>query len=199
MSDACPLGSIQSLRVVKVGGSLFDMPDLGARLRSWLGGARTLLVPGGGATADAIRNLDRVHRLGEEAAHWLALHALSVNAQFLARMLDVQVTSRIWDPAAEAICVLDPLPFFREDERSADRLPHTWRVTSDSLAARIAVCAAACELVLLKSVSWRVHDGWPAAVAADVVDTHFPVVLQQAPALPVRIVNFRQRDAGLTG
>ena len=65
---------MSSLSVFKVGGSLFDLPDLGQRL-AWLAEAQlstVLLVPGGGPTAEIIRNLDRRHRLGEEAAHWLA-------------------------------------------------------------------------------------------------------------------------------
>jgi aspartokinase-like uncharacterized kinase len=64
--------------VVKVGGSLFDLPDLGPRLEVWLGARRSVvLVPGGGPTTDVVRALDRTHRLGEEAAHWLALRSIS--------------------------------------------------------------------------------------------------------------------------
>ncbi|HEY1188734.1 MAG TPA: hypothetical protein VGE74_13855, partial [Gemmata sp.] len=58
--------------VVKVGGSLYDSPALGPALRAFvasLAPAEVLLVPGGGAAADAVRALDRTHALGEEAAH----------------------------------------------------------------------------------------------------------------------------------
>src|ERR1051325_5490791 len=81
MSDCC---------VVKVGGSLFDLPDLRQRMQRFLGdldAQRVLLVPGGGAAADVVRALDRVHGLGEEASHWLALQAMSVNARFLGALL----------------------------------------------------------------------------------------------------------------
>src|SRR5262245_30988403 len=76
--------------VVKVGGSLYDLPDLGPRLRAWLGQRpelAPLLVPGGGAVVDFVRNLDRRHRLGEEASHWLALRGLTLQAHFLAALL----------------------------------------------------------------------------------------------------------------
>ena len=76
--------------VVKVGGSLFDWPDLGPRLRQWLAAnapREVILVPGGGPTADVIRTLDRTHGLGDEAAHWLALRAMAVNAELLAALL----------------------------------------------------------------------------------------------------------------
>src|SRR5262245_62868008 len=113
------------LTVVKVGGSLFDLPDLGPRLRRWLGqlpAGEVLLVPGGGATADVVRAFDRVHHLGEEAAHWLALRAMSVNAALL-------------ESLAPGVPVLDALAFARDDEGRPGRLPHCWAVTSDSVAA----------------------------------------------------------------
>src|SRR5687768_7883128 len=77
--------SVMSRRwqVVKVGGSLYDWPALSIRLTMFLqklDKAPVLVVPGGGATADAIRQFDQVHRIGEVAAHWLALQALSINA-----------------------------------------------------------------------------------------------------------------------
>src|SRR5438876_877643 len=76
--------------VIKVGGSLFDLPDLSARLRNYLRQwepLQILLVPGGGGTANVIRTFDQLHHLGEERAHWLALRALAVNAHFLAELL----------------------------------------------------------------------------------------------------------------
>ena len=71
--------------VVKVGGSLFNQPDLGPRLQAFLGDltAPTLIVPGGGPTAEAIRAFDRIHRLGEESSHWLALRACTINGHLL--------------------------------------------------------------------------------------------------------------------
>ena len=58
--------------VAKVGGSLFDLPQLGPALARWAAEqpAPVLYVPGGGPFADVIRALDRVHDLGDEAAHW---------------------------------------------------------------------------------------------------------------------------------
>jgi 5-(aminomethyl)-3-furanmethanol phosphate kinase len=180
-----------SLRIVKVGGSLYDLPDLGARLGAWLGNVRTLLIPGGGPIVDAIRALDQVHELGDEAAHWLALRALSVNAAFLGRLLPgAQVVGCLPQPGDDGDWfILDPLPFFQEDERRPGSLPHTWQVTSDSLAVRVAVRARARELMLLKSLSRRAADGWDG-----VVDGYFTEALQQAPNLQVRVVNLRAPD-----
>jgi aspartokinase-like uncharacterized kinase len=180
--------------VVKVGGSLYDLPDLGDRLSRWLATlpGPALLVPGGGPTADAIRQLDRVHRLGEEAAHWLALHALSVNAGFLARLLPGATVVSELPARPDGLAVLDPYPFFRADERHAGRLPHAWEVTTDSLAARVAGRAGARELVLLKSVTWDDAAGWAAASQAGVVDGYFPrAVSGIGHPLRIRTVNLR--------
>src|SRR5579862_2178097 len=76
--------------VVKVGGSLFDLPDLGLRLRSWLDAQTTrriLVVPGGGATVDLVRQVDAFDQLGEERSHWLALRALQFTGHLLASRL----------------------------------------------------------------------------------------------------------------
>src|SRR5262249_28627381 len=78
------------LVVVKVGGSLYDLPDLGQRLAAWvhrLPASKVLLVPGGGATTDVVRDLDRCHGLGEATAHDLAMRSLTLNAWFLAAVL----------------------------------------------------------------------------------------------------------------
>lgn len=186
--------------VVKVGGSLFDWPDLRARLGAWLDmldAERVLLVPGGGRAADAVRGLDLTHQLGDEVSHWLAIHVLSVNAQFLHSLLPgSRIVAQIEpDSAAELgparVNVLDPLPFFRADEMNADRLPHHWDVTSDSLAVRAAILVAARTLVLLKSVAWE-GTGWREAARAGIVDEYFSHALSQASAdLCVRIVNLR--------
>ncbi len=181
-----------SRTVVKVGGSLYAWPELGGKLRAFLASVpeqNVLLIPGGGATADAIRALDRVHQLGAEASHWLALDALSVNARFLQRLLpEAPIVAEV---TASGLAILDPAPFFQADERRPNHLPHSWQVTSDSLAVRAAVLLQARTLILLKSVAWA-GDDWSAASRAGVVDGYFAQALQQAPAeMCVRVVNLR--------
>ena len=180
--------------VVKVGGSLFDLPDLRSRLHRWLtklGDVNVIIVPGGGAMADAIRALDRTHQLGEEEAHWLAIEALSINARFLKDLLpEARLDYVIPDETKCQWCLLDPSRFFLIDDVTRDHLPHRWQVTSDSLAVRVATIVEARRLVLLKSVDWH-GDDWAEASKAGVVDGYFAEALRQAPSLRVRVVNFR--------
>jgi len=176
--------------VAKVGGSLYDLPELGSRLRAWLaelGPARVLLVPGGGATADVIREFDRCHALGEEVSHWLALHALTLNAHFLTRLL-----SR-FGPGSARVQVLDAQAFVQADEGQPGCLAHCWEATSDSVAARVAVVKQAAELVLLKSVTVPEQLTWEEASRYGWVDSLFPQIIRQASGLRVRAVNLRDR------
>ena len=183
---------MSDVSIVKVGGSLYDLPDLGARLTRWLHTHATgpvLLVPGGGAATDVIRAHDLTHQLGAEASHWLALHMLQVNAHLLERLLPKAAVVTSYHSTAP-LAILDPLSFARLDESSPDALPHTWDVTSDSLALRVAQAAQAHELVLLKSVTWDGAD-WGAAARAGVVDAHFPQLWRKSPTVRASVVNLR--------
>ena len=174
--------------VVKVGGSLYDLPDLGERLRRFVESldAPLLLVPGGGATADVVRAFDRDHGLGPTAAHWLALRACAMNAWFLHGLLPTSQV--VEDPRlCPALGVLDPHAFALADEGRAGCLPHVWEATSDSVAARVAEAAGA-DLVLLKSVD--VAGDWERAAREGLVDPVFPGIVARA-ALRVRAVNLR--------
>ena len=171
--------------VVKVGGSLFDLPDLGPRLQRWLA-KRTeehiVLVPGGGATADVVRAWDLHHQLGDERSHWLALRAMTLNAYLLADLLGGVPLLQGVERLEHSIVVLDAYEFIRRDEGRSGCLPHTWGVTSDAVAARVGVVAGADRLVLLKSTDQG---------ADDFVDAYFASIVAQARGLQVQAVNFR--------
>jgi aspartokinase-like uncharacterized kinase len=167
--------------VVKVGGSLFDLPDLGSRLEAWLktlDGSDVVLVAGGGSAADLIREMDRIHGLGEEKSHWPALRALSLTADVLAAL------------APASLRVFDLYAFACADEHRPGCLPHRWDVTSDSLAARVAEVMQARELVLLKSVTIPPDMDWAEASRRGFVDAYFPTMI--ARGVKARAINLRE-------
>ncbi len=187
-------------RVVKLGGSLLDLPDLAARLRRWLErqpAMSTLLVVGGGRLADVLRDADRLHRLGETASHWLCIRAMTIHAEMLAALLpEARLMASIaeWRSRPATLSILDPWVFLREEERRfpGPTLPESWQATSDSIAARIASCVDATELVLLKSKLPQHEATLPAAAAAGFVD---PLLPQFGGGLPaIRSVNFRSDE-----
>ncbi len=185
--------------VVKVGGSLYDLPGLGPLLRRWLDelASPAVLVPGGGSTADVVRDLDRRHGLNNEAAHWLALYALSLNAHFLAELLRDRspiVTGEVADwPGLwrrGMLPILDAYTFARADESRPEHLPHCWQATSDSVAARVALTAGARRLVLLKSITIPAGMTWHEAARRGYVDPLFAGILARE-SIEVRAINLR--------
>lgn len=175
--------------VVKVSGSLFNLPNLGPRLRQWLeelNEPKVLLLPGGGAAADVIRAFDRLHHLGEETCHWLALRALGLNAHFLEALLKVKAKKK---RGKKGWVVVDGHDFARADEGRRGALPHCWDATSDSLAARVAVVAGARRLILLKSVALPKGMSWREAGRRGIVDACFARAVKKVPE--VDVVNFR--------
>jgi len=144
----------QRIRVVaKVGGSLLTNADA---LRSVLDllneASHTLIVPGGGPFADAVRDQYARGAVDDEAAHWMAVLAMDQYAELLAARMPraVRVTSLSEAHAAlesGRVPVLAPSRWLRE----ADPLPHSWDVTSDSIAAWVAGEADASTLVLVKA------------------------------------------------
>lgn len=79
-----------SLRVIRLGGSLLELPDVAGRLRHWLAAqpaATNVLVVGGGQLADVVRAFDRRQGLAAADAHWLAVGAMELNARMIARLL----------------------------------------------------------------------------------------------------------------
>jgi aspartokinase-like uncharacterized kinase len=182
------------VRVIKLGGSLLEWPELPAQLRSWLAQqtpAANILIVGGGQKVESLRELDRKHALSPEDAHWLAIVAMSFNAEVVAAWLDEArlVTSleqlQFASVAAPQIFVVER--FLREDHATPDALPCGWHITSDSIAARVATVLSAAELVLLKSSlpSAPARESWSRTAY---VDSHFA---RLPLTLPIRSVNLR--------
>ena len=189
-----------SLRVVKVGGSLFDWPDLPAELKRWLDqqSGQSVLLAGGGELADAVRRADALYGWGEVRSHWLCIEAMGITAQMLARLLrsdqpvlnDLADIERRCAAARAGWCVFDVRQFLRDVEPGlvGRALPRGWSVTSDSIAARLVQALQADELVLLKSANPPPHNNLADLAAQGYLDAWFP---QAAEGLAVRCVNLR--------
>jgi 5-(aminomethyl)-3-furanmethanol phosphate kinase len=189
------------VRVVKVGGSLLDWPELPRALDAWLNeqpSAINVLIAGGGNAVDAIRQASRAFLLDDESAHWLSIDAMSINSCLLADLLPdavlVSMFGELWSAIETNSClriVFDSRQFLREHESelSGSLLPHNWSVTSDSIAARLAEVLPADELVLLKSAD-PPGKTTTALVDAGFVDRNFPSF--NGCSFQRRFVNLRQ-------
>ena len=171
--------------IFKFGGSLLTLPGLADKLRTVLDQCSDndrLILTGGGASTDVVRDWSRIHQLNDKTAHWLAIASLDVNRLLLETLLswrsisDRQEATHRW-AIESAPLLLDFNRFARNEEAKWDEsLPHNWNVTSDSLAGWTALRWPADELVLLKSVPMPVNLSAQAASDQDLVDPYFPII-----------------------
>ncbi len=125
--------------VVKLGGSLHQkIPEIVPLLCQ--SGRPLLVVPGGGLFADAVRQ----EQVDDDAAHWMAIAAMVQYAWVIASH-GMRATDILAVPETTAVF----LPYITMRQR--DPLPHSWDVTSDTIAAWIAN-ELGIELLVLKSV-----------------------------------------------
>jgi (4-(4-[2-(gamma-L-glutamylamino)ethyl]phenoxymethyl)furan-2-yl)methanamine synthase len=155
--------------VVKIGGGVLAQAECFGAVLSAVADAsrerRVLVVPGGGPFADAVRAVDSRLRLSDDTAHWMAVLAMDQYAHLIAARLaggTLVANCRDMRMALDAgrVPVLAPSQWLRE----ADPLPHSWDVTSDSIAAWIAGAVGARRLVLVKPSG---------AAGADLIDPYF--------------------------
>ena len=147
--------------VLKFGGSLLTIPDLMNRLEAVIDRLRpspVLIVPGGGAAANIIRNLDQKLRLAPEKAHRDAIAAMSHNAALLCRLnkslrlvRNYDEAKRVWSEGCSAVLDASSFLFDQPDNNTEDSLPASWDITSDSIAAWTARQWQADRIILAKS------------------------------------------------
>ena len=141
--------------LVKVGGGLlgkagaFDLVI--EALTAFRPGRRIVVLPGGGPFADAVRQMFRRVKIGEDAAHWMAVLGMDQYAHALAARAP---GAALVEQPAEIRAALDAgrLPVLAPYRwlKVADPLPHSWEVTSDSIAAWFAGALGARRVVLIK-------------------------------------------------
>lgn len=168
--------------VLKLGGSLAESGRLRALL-ALVGRARrpVVVVPGGGAFADAVRETQAALGFSDETAHDMALLAMHQMADAMIalepRLMGAETLIGIarawhrrripvWLPAS--LCVGDR------------RIPRDWSITSDGLAARLAERLGDVELVLVKSRTVKRGASAKTLARQGIVDPVFPLIVERA-------------------
>lgn len=186
--------------VLKVGGSLSHRPRALRRLMTALealaGPGTLVVVPGGGRFADEVRRADRRFGLGPSSSHWMAILAMDQLAHVLCDLARSAVLVRSPEEIrAGRLNVLAPWAWLAR----TDPLPHSWDVTSDSIAAWVARTLEARRLILVKSADGiaaagpgrrgpaRIRRRATPAQLGDLVDPYFGRALSGD--LPCWIVN----------
>ncbi|HXE26128.1 MAG TPA: hypothetical protein VN637_14680 [Roseiarcus sp.] len=168
------------LAIVKLGGS----HATGAHLKGWLAAIAAeagsiVVVPGGGPFAEAVRKAQAPVGYDDRAAHVMALMAM---AQFGAALASLNPALKLTASRSAIrgalkeghVPVWSPEPMAR-----AARLPESWDLTSDSLAAWLAGALGASRLVLVKHGLFRAASVSARDLAARaIVDPLFPHYLE---------------------
>ncbi|MGE0120034.1 MAG: hypothetical protein AB7S71_14115 [Dongiaceae bacterium] len=165
------------LWVIKLGGSLAGSPHL----ERWLAviggaGAAAIIVPGGGPFADQVRAAQRRLRFNDSTAHHMALLAMEQYGRMLAGLhprLQLAASRRAIAQTRQAGSAVVWMP--TRMVLDEPRIPASWDITSDSLAAWLAGQAAADRLVLVKSIALPGETVSATALAdRGIVDPAFP-------------------------
>lgn len=193
-----------TVTIIKCGGSLLNLPDLPHRLLALLDAeslTAALVLVGGGAAVDVVRDWDRQHAMAAEDAHELAICAMTLNARLLISAHERFCGVTSFDQAAElphaSVAVLIADVAIRQLETQHAGLPRSWSVTSDAIAAWLATIHDT-NLLMLKSVGLPT-DSTSRSVAAlaeaGLVDSCFP---EYAVAVPsIKWCNLRDAPASI--
>ncbi len=166
--------------VIKLGGSLARGGAMAGLARLLADRPGWLIVPGGGAFADAVRGAQAPLGLSDRACHRMALLAMEQTAHALQDLA----------PGLGAVTTLDNLSSLERGSAvwfpahgliGHPHIPESWEVTSDSLAGWLATALKAPRLVLVKAAGAlpdathrRGPDDARAWAQAGLVDTAFP-------------------------
>ncbi len=160
--------------VIKIGGSMgqsHKLAHLMMRVAELAGRYRILVVPGGGAFADAIRSYDRRFGLDTDASHWMAILAMDQYGHLLASLApNIELVQGLADARKVLSQGRVPVLLTYNLLFQTDELPRSWDVTSDSIAAWVAGMCEAKQLILLKSVDGLFTDNPTEHATAKLLD-----------------------------
>jgi len=95
-----------------------------------------VIVPGGGPFAELVRKLSEKKTISDDTTHWMAVLAMHQYGLFLAGSeQEIPVVESMEElNNTDPISIVLPYKLLKDD----DSLPHTWDVTSDTIAAFVA-------------------------------------------------------------
>ena len=140
--------------VVKLGGSLQYSPHLPAWLEEIAthGGGKVIIVPGGGAFADQVRQAQQYWHFNEQAAHQMALLAMEQYGLMMKGIENRLRTARTTGEIATVLAAGEVAVWLPSGIACDREIQPGWDVTSDSLSAWLARKMEARHLLLVKSV-----------------------------------------------
>jgi len=143
--------------ILKVGGSLSEDPELliglCAKISALAKYYGLVVVPGGGKFADVVRDSDEHFTLSSTVSHKMAIMAMDQFGMLLAQITPNSCATYSLEDARQ-LSDTEAVPIFLPSRLlfKEDPLKNSWDVTSDSIAAYIAVRLKAAKLILITDV-----------------------------------------------
>ncbi|MFX0004384.1 MAG: hypothetical protein ACFE9C_04535 [Candidatus Hodarchaeota archaeon] len=113
--------------------------------------SKIIIIPGGGSFANFIRKIYSELKFTEEIAHWMGIISMNYNGLELTKKFPNLQIIESYEKLKEkkkSLCIFLPYEFIKAN----DKLPHSWDVTSDSIALFIAKELELNECFLIKDV-----------------------------------------------
>lgn len=162
--------------IVKIGGSLLSNPALVEYLAmlSQQGKGTVVIVPGGGVFADQVRLTQKTWGYDDNTAHYMAILAMQQMALlFQGLCKELVIVSKVTLIKSvlqqQRVVIWSPLV----SQLDAGGIVASWDITSDTLAAWLAVQLSTLQLMLLKSAPIPVNYTLAQLSALNIVDKAF--------------------------
>jgi len=150
---------MSKLVVLKLSGHLINRREaIRATLRKLISltdVAKFVIVPGGSVFADFVKELQERIRFDDNTAHWLAIKAMEMYGTYIVGLDESSMLVEAYDLAEvhEALCRgRIPILMPYKVAKTFNNLPHSWNVTSDSIAVYVGELLKASIVVLAKPV-----------------------------------------------
>lgn len=160
------------MRVIKLGGSLLCSEKMLACLQQILNVKKqTVVVCGGGDFANQVRQAQKKWHFDDIVAHEMAILAMQQNAIMLQNLCpEFRIENRISTIKNSLFSIWSP----DIKELNAAKIPASWEITSDSLAAWLATKLDAEKLIVVKSCDINSRLTIDDLVEQKIVDGEFP-------------------------
>ncbi|NAS88820.1 amino acid kinase [ANME-1 cluster archaeon AG-394-G21] len=146
------------MKIIKLGGSLQEKGREIIRFLSDYAETKAhtfVIIPGGGHFVKRIKGLSEQEVISDDAAHWMAVLGMHQYGFYLADGSGIEIVESIEELRNVVhIGVLLPYTLLKAD----DSLPHTWNVTSDTIAAFVANKVGETSFIKLTDVDGLMDD-----------------------------------------
>lgn len=179
--------------VLKLGGSLLSRPELTGFLHlvSQKGQGHVVVVPGGGVFAEQVRLTQRQWQYSDNTGHYMALLAMQQMALLFQGVCpDLQVVNEVKSIANKMhrqVVIWSPLAAELDDAG----IPASWDITSDTLAAWLAMQLSIDQLILVKSVELQTNSNINQLSDAGIIDKAFAQFVYNKP-LTIDCISYHQ-------